>query len=121
MYNQLFLNTDIVHYHLIHNIFFNMNLLPIITRLKLSVWTIHDYWALSGRRIYNFDCDRWLKGCGDCPALDNPFVMGKDNTALNFELKRQAMQNSKISLIVTSALKNLPLQRVCRCIMCRLE
>jgi len=102
MYNKLFLGTDIVHYHLIHNYFFNMNLFPIMTRLKPSVWTIHDPWALSGHCIHHFDCDRWQKACGDCPALDIPFPMPKDNTALNFELKRQALQNSKLSLIVAS-------------------
>lgn len=102
IYNKLFLETDIVHYHLIHNYFFNIHLLPIMTKLKPSVWTLHDPWALSGHCIHSFDCEKWKTGCGDCTYLDTHFAMSPDNTAFNFELKRQAIQNSDISVIVAS-------------------
>lgn len=99
---ELFQNADIVHYHLINNYFFNINMLPLMTRMKPSIWTIHDPWVLTGHCVYPFGCKKWLTHCSDCPHLDTHFSLSKDTTALNFELKRQIIQNSKLSLIVAS-------------------
>lgn len=102
IYNRLFLDSDIVHLHLIHNMNFDINLLPIMSKLKPIVWTLHDPWALSGHCIHHFDCDRWKSGCGDCPYLNIHFPLSKDNTALNYEIKYQAITNSKLDIIVAS-------------------
>jgi len=102
LYSKCFLETDIVHYHLIHNLKFDIQLLPILTRLKPTVWTLHDPWGLSGHCIHHFNCMRWKTGCGDCPLLEVQFKMEKDNTALNFEIKKNAIQNSKLDIIVSS-------------------
>lgn len=100
--NKLFLESDIVHLHLIHNYMFNVNLLPLMTSLKPTVWTIHDPFAITGHCTYPFDCLKWQSGCGDCDSLDLPFKIKKDSTALNWEMKRIAFQNSQITLIVAS-------------------
>lgn len=102
LYNKLFLETDVVHYHLIHGLEFNIQLLPILTSIKPTVWSIHDPWAISGHCIHPYNCEKWKKGCGDCPSLDNNFAMRKDNTALNFEIKKNAILNSKLDIIVVS-------------------
>jgi glycosyltransferase involved in cell wall biosynthesis len=80
----------------------NIEMLPIISRLKPTVWTLHDPWALGGHCIHHFDCKKWKTHCGDCPYLDRPFVIDHDDTALKFEIKKQAIQNSDISAIVAS-------------------
>lgn len=102
IYSDLFLNADVVHYHLIHNLAFDINLLPILTKLKPTVWTIHDPWALSGHCVHHFDCDRWQTGCGDCPYLNVHFPLIYDNSALNWEIKKNAIQNSQLDVIVAS-------------------
>ena len=103
MYNKLFLKSDVIHLHLINNYMFNVNLLPLFTSLKPTVWTLHDPWALSGRCIHHFDCDRWKIGCGDCPTFsDTHYKFTQDTTAFNWEMKRIAFQNSQLTLIVAS-------------------
>lgn len=100
--NPLFLNADIVHYHLIHNASFNISLLPTLTALKPSVWTIHDAWAFTGHCIQPLDCERWKIGCGECPYLDTPFVLAQDTSALHWEIKREILQRCQLDLIVAS-------------------
>lgn len=99
---KLFQDANIVHYHLINNFFFNLQMLPLMTRMKPSVWTIHDPWILGGHCIYPFECNKWKTHCGDCSYFDTNYTITRDTTSLNFELKREIMQNSKLSLIVAS-------------------
>lgn len=102
MYEKEFLQADIIHYHLIHNNFFDISDLPILSKLKPTVWTLHDPWALTGHCIHPMECDRWKTGCGDCPQLTVPKSLNYDTTALNWELKKQYYAQSKIDLIVSS-------------------
>ena len=102
IYNKLFLYSDIIHLHLINNYMFNINLLPLMSKLKPIVWTLHDRWLLSGHCTHSFDCDKWKDKCGDCQYLDILFKMEKDNTAFNFEIKRDIIERSDISFIVAS-------------------
>jgi glycosyltransferase involved in cell wall biosynthesis len=102
LHDESFLKSDITHLHLIHNNVVDVDLLPIMTKLKPTVWSIHDPWALGGHCVHHFDCEKWKTHCGDCPYLDKPFAVDFDDTALRFELKKQAVQNSQISAIVAS-------------------
>ncbi|MGE4291007.1 MAG: glycosyltransferase [Desulfovibrio sp.] len=61
------LRPDIAHLHWLH-----CGLLRIesLARLKMPVvWTIHDMWAFTGVCHYAGACERYLQGCGVCPAL----------------------------------------------------
>ncbi len=102
LFSKYFLEADVVHYHLIHNYFFTIYLLPILSRFKPSVWTIHDPWALTGHCVYPLSCTRWKDGCGDCPQLDTYFPIEKDTSALNWEIKRIIYDNSDIDIVVAS-------------------
>ncbi len=98
---KIFYETDILHLHLVHNII-DLNYLPIITQLKPTIITLHDPFFLAGHCVHHFDCDKWKTHCKDCPYLDTVFPIEKDYSSLNFELKKQAIQNSQISAIVAS-------------------
>lgn len=100
--NKLFLESDIVHYHLIHNNFFSLSHFPILSYLKPSVWTLHDPWALTGHCIYPFECERWKIGCGDCPSLNTHFSINDDLTALNWEIKKLFYKISNMDIILAS-------------------
>lgn len=96
-----FFETNIVHFHLIHNIL-DLNYLPIITNLKPTVLTLHDPFFLGGHCVHHFDCNKWKTHCKDCQYLSEPFAIEKDYSALNFELIKQSIQNSQITAIVAS-------------------
>lgn len=96
-----FYSADLVHLHLVHNIF-DLTYLPLMSRLKPMVITLHDPFFLSGHCVHHFDCNKWQTHCADCPYLDTLFPIDKDYSSLNFEIKKQAIQSSQISAIVAS-------------------
>jgi len=102
LYDKLFLEADVVHLHSLHNYFFNLSHLPILSKMKPTVWTLHDPWAFTGHCIHPMGCDRWQYGCGQCPALDTPFEIQQDTTALNWEIKKTYIQQSSLDIIVAS-------------------
>lgn len=98
---SIFLNADIVHLHLVHNLI-DVNYLPIISKLKPTVLTLHDPFYLGGHCVHHFDCKKWQIHCADCIYLEKDFRLFNDITALNFALKKAAIQNSEITAIVAS-------------------
>src|SRR5687767_3257321 len=102
LFDKRFRSSDIVHYHLIHTGYFSIASLPFLTRMKPSVWTLHDPWAMTGHCIYPYDCDRWKTGCGKCPYLGTQFAMAKDRTALMWKIKKMIYHRSKIDIVVAS-------------------
>ena len=97
-----FKRADVVHYHLLHNYFGAIPLLPEITKRKPSVLTIHDPWLMTGHCIHPFGCTKWQTGCGDCPRLDVNFSMKEDQTALQWLVKKNALAESDLDLVVAS-------------------
>ena len=100
--SRKFVEADIVHLHLIHNTNFDINYLPLITSLKPTVITLHDAFFLAGHCLHSEECEKWKQCCYDCTRMDTPKYIEKDETALLYEIKRQAFQNSSISIIVAS-------------------
>jgi glycosyltransferase involved in cell wall biosynthesis len=98
---KIFFETDIVHLHMVHNIL-DLNYLPIISRLKPTILSLHDPFFLGGHCVHHFDCKKWQTHCKDCLYLDEMFTLNNDWSALDFELKKEAIQNSKITAIVAS-------------------
>lgn len=102
LFNRHFLDADVVHYHLIHNHFFSILHLPVLARLKPSVWTVHDPWAVTGHCIHFLGCEKWKSGCGNCPDLKRELTIREDTTALNWEIKKICYSTLDIDLIVAS-------------------
>lgn len=102
LFDQYFLDCDVVHLHLIHTSYFGIEHLPILSRVKPVVWTLHDPWALAGHCVHSLDCNRWKSGCGDCPSLDLSFGLRQDASALNWEYKRIICQASDLDVVVAS-------------------
>jgi len=100
--NKLFIEADVIHLQLIHNTPFDINYLPLITRLKPTVITLHDPFFLGGHCIHFFGCTQWKYHCADCQYLDIPFKLQHDDTALRFLIKKISISNSQISAIVAS-------------------
>lgn len=102
LFNRRFWKADIIHLHLIHNEFFSILLLPILTRIKRTFWTIHDPWAFTGHCTHPKKCNLWTDGCNKCPDLNTYISMRKDNAHLMWKLKKWAYTNSKFEAIVSS-------------------
>jgi len=94
--------SDLVHYHIIHNHFFSYLAFPLLSRLKPTVWSLHDPWAITGHCVHPFDCVGWKTGCSPCPHLDYPFVLRQDRASLNYNLKKISYRNSRLNLVVGS-------------------
>lgn len=99
---RYFLDAELIHFHIIHHPAFNLNFLPLIADIKPTLWTIHDPWVVSGHCVHHGNCEKWTVHCSDCPALSAAFSIDSDNTAIQFELKKRAIQQANIDFIVAS-------------------
>lgn len=120
LFKKYFWESDVIHLHVIHGVpFFSLLLLPVISRLKPIVWTIHDPWIMTGHCIYPMNCDRWKTGCGNCPDLSLPFSVSHDFTSLSWKIKRILVKYSKVTLLSSFWMKTMidqsPILQNCPC------
>lgn len=97
-----FIDTDIVHYHLIHNSQISIFDLPELMSRKPSVWTFHDPWAFTGHCIYPIDCNKWKTGCNACPYLDRHFPLQIDNSSEMWKIKQYIYKQLDVDIVVAS-------------------
>lgn len=101
--HSLFKNSQIVHYHLIHNYFISIQDFEKLTRLKSSVWTIHDPWVVTGHCIHPIDCTGWKNGCLHCPKLkDSVFPMQVDKASHMWNIKKLTYNKMNVDIVVSS-------------------
>ena len=89
-------NPDIIHAHNLHGGFFDLRALPWLSRQYPLVLTLHDAWLLSGHCSHSFDCERWRSGCGSCPDLSIYPEIRRDETAYNWQRKREIYAESRL-------------------------
>jgi glycosyltransferase involved in cell wall biosynthesis len=83
---------DIIHFHNLHGFYFGMLSVPKIARNKPCVWTLHDFWALTGGCYHTLDCQRWKAHCGNCPQHGKfPMVGFFDTSYPMHYIKRKAL------------------------------
>ncbi len=97
-----FRKADVIHYHILHNNFFRLETLKFLSRIKPSVWTLHDLWITTGHCIQPLDCDRYGQGCGKCPALDRTLAVQRDRTRHEFHRKFKLIKELKCEYIVST-------------------
>ncbi|HVX31203.1 MAG TPA: glycosyltransferase, partial [Nitrolancea sp.] len=93
---------NIVHLHNLHGGYFDLRLLPHLSRLVPLVATLHDAWLLSGHCAHSLDCERWLTGCGACPDLTIYPAIRRDATAGNWRRKRAIYAQSRLFVATPS-------------------
>jgi glycosyltransferase involved in cell wall biosynthesis len=97
-----FRSASVVQLHNLHGSYFGFTALPAISRLRPVVWQLHDQWGLTGHVAYSLDCERWRRGCGACPYLDEYPRLRGDTTALLYRLKDRVYSGSRLTLVVPS-------------------
>ncbi len=92
----------VAHWHLVYPHFVGTPLLPWASRLRPTVWTLHDPWATTGHCVHPLECGRWLTGCGRCPDLGRNFTVWLDTTAPVWRSKRAAYARAALDLVVST-------------------
>lgn len=100
--HKWFKKADIVHLHNLHGAYFSPFVLPYLTSLKPTVWTLHDEQAYTGHCSYSFTCDKWLTGCGKCPDLDYYPKIKKDTTEFLMQTKKAIYDASEFTIVCPS-------------------
>lgn len=93
---------DIIHLHNLHGGYFDLRLLPYLSRQVPLVATLHDAWLLSGHCAHSLDCERWMIGCGACPDLAIYPSIRRDATVGNWRRKRDIYSPSHLFLATPS-------------------
>jgi glycosyltransferase involved in cell wall biosynthesis len=101
---RYFRRADVVHLHLIHNrAFFSILALPMLSRLKPLVWSIHDCWPITGMCIHPLRCRGWLNGCKDwCPHPRGNSPFGHRIPALHWRIKQITYKRTQATLTTAS-------------------
>ncbi len=103
----IFKNSDILHLHNLHGNYFSLFALPELSHLKPTVWTLHDMQSFTGHCAHSFNCERWMKNCGNCPDLTIYPSIKNDKTAFILKNKKIIYENSKLTIVCPSIwLKN---------------
>lgn len=100
--HRFLVSTDIIHLHNLHGNFFPITILPRLSKISPMVWTLHDTWSMTGHCAYNYDCDRWMIGCGKCPILSEHPKISVDTTALLWRVKDYLYRRSNICVVAPS-------------------
>ena len=93
---------DILHCHNLHGGYFDLRMLPWLSRQAPLVLTLHDAWLLSGHCAHSFGCERWKTGCGSCPDLTIYPAIRRDATALNWQRKKEIFTRSRLYIATPS-------------------
>jgi glycosyltransferase involved in cell wall biosynthesis len=93
---------DILHLHNLHGGYFDLRVIPRLSRAFPVVLTLHDAWLLSGHCAHSFDCDRWRTGCGACPDLRIYPAVRRDATARNWQRKRRIFEGAGVYVATPS-------------------
>jgi glycosyltransferase involved in cell wall biosynthesis len=97
-----FQDADVLNFHILHSGFFNYLAIPQLTTSRPAIFTLHDMWAFTGHCAYSYDCCRWQTGCGQCPDLDSPPSVQRDNTHLEWKLKKWVYNHSDLAIVAPS-------------------
>lgn len=104
---EVFKKADILHFHNLHGGFFSPFALPELTKLKPTVWTLHDEQSFSGHCAYSFECEKWVSGCQNCPRLWYPPEIKVDTADFLWDTKKTIYENIDIQIVTPSEwLKN---------------
>lgn len=87
---------DILHCHNLHGNYFDLRVLPWLSRKLPVILTLHDAWLLSGHCAHSFLCERWKTGCGQCPDLTIYPAIQRDSTTYNWQHKRAIFSRSQL-------------------------
>jgi glycosyltransferase involved in cell wall biosynthesis len=90
---------DILHFHNLHGNYFDLRALIELSNQIPVVLTLHDAWLFSGHCAHSFECQRWKRGCGNCPDLTLYPRILRDATAYNWQRKKEIFEQSRLYVV----------------------
>lgn len=94
---------DLVHLHNPHDSFLGIQDIAAIADTCPLVWTLHDFWAMTGHCTYPHGCDdRWKSGCNTCGQLNNYPAIRTDVAHSQWLAKQRAFTHANITYTVPS-------------------
>lgn len=99
------ISPDIIHMHNLHESYINYPMLfNYIKKNNIKViWTLHDCWSFTGHcpHFTISHCEKWKKGCYDCPSYKQYPSSMFDNSRIMWKLKKSWFTGVKDLTIVT--------------------
>lgn len=94
---------DIIHLHNVHGHYFSLEAVPRLARRASLVWTLHDFFPITGGCAFPFSCERWKERCGSCPGLGRyPIVTEFDRTRRMLSIKRSLFRDVPVHIVTPS-------------------
>jgi glycosyltransferase involved in cell wall biosynthesis len=87
---------DVVHCFNLHGGYFDLRILPALSRRCPVILDLRDAWLLSGHCSHSLGCERWKSGCGQCPDLNLYPPIRRDATAYNWRRKQRIFARSRL-------------------------
>lgn len=110
--SEIYKNSDIIHFHLIHNSKLSLYSIFKISTEKKIVISLHDPWLLTGRCVHFYECEKWKNGCQHCSNLNSYFNFKIDNCSTMWNLKNNLIENMNTRYIISSKwMQQLLIQR----------
>lgn len=94
---------DLIHLHNPHDNFLGIRDIASLRKLCPVVWTLHDFWALTGHCAFPFECDeRWKSGCVSCGHLSHYPRLRRDVSGRLFAQKKERLTGAGLVLTAPS-------------------
>lgn len=87
---------DIIHCHNLHGGYFDLRVLPWLSKQVPVLITLHDAWLLSGHCAHSLECAGWETGCHQCPDLTIYPPIRRNTSNFNWFRKRQIFLKSSL-------------------------
>ena len=100
--HEVFLNANVVHYHMIYNGVLSLAHFARLTHKKPSLLSIHDCTLLTGHCVHPMECNRFESGCKSCPDLEKQFAIKEDKSALMWSVKKHVFEEVRLELVAGS-------------------
>lgn len=99
--NKLLKAADVIHIHWVNHGFLTPNNLADLAELeKPIVWTFHDSNAFTGGCHVRYECENYLRQCGNCPLLK--FSGDNDISHRNWKRKQKAYSKVNFDIVAPS-------------------
>jgi glycosyltransferase involved in cell wall biosynthesis len=86
---------DLIHLWNLHGGYFDLRILPELSRHVPVVIDLQDNWSFTGHCAYFRDCDRWQNGCTPCKYLHSAPALRVDRAGANWSTKRDIYSRSR--------------------------
>lgn len=100
---KIFFNSDIVHLHNLQDKYFDLGLLPEISKSKKIIWTLHDMWGITANCPHEMECKQWInKKCSECNHRMGRLPMLFGNMEKMFSQKEKIYDESVLNIVTPS-------------------